>query len=373
MNPKEALETQWMHDWSVKLRIWFERQGRAVLGPGRAELLAEIDRLRSISGAARELGMSYRHAWVLVQQVNEAAGEPLVESAVGGRKGGGARLTERGRLAMRLFQRLQAEISGAAAQALPRAMRLPTDGPTVVHVAAAISTQAAVNQSLTEFALSKPTITARSIFGASNELAEHILAGAPIDLFITADADQLDLLDRAGHVVSNTRRNLGANRLVIVSADERTPWTSSRALKSITSTPIAMAIPSCPLGKFTAAWLSSVHREPVVLKNAIVLDNSRAVLDAVRSRSAELGIVYWSDAAQSDDLFVVYNPTGRAAECDYFGAVLNRGWQQNAAEDLLQFMATAAGQRCFKRQHISPNSKRSGARRRDRHDISADA
>ena len=51
--------------WTVRLRVWVERDGRAVLGPGRLELLEGIDRHHSISAAARAMGMSYRHAWLL--------------------------------------------------------------------------------------------------------------------------------------------------------------------------------------------------------------------------------------------------------------------------------------------------------------------
>jgi molybdate transport system regulatory protein len=50
-----------------------ERAGQAVLGPGRLKLLESINRCHSISAAARQMGMSYRHAWVLVQAINRAA------------------------------------------------------------------------------------------------------------------------------------------------------------------------------------------------------------------------------------------------------------------------------------------------------------
>ena len=79
----------WMGDWAVGVRVWVERDGAAVLGGGRLELLEEIDRCHSISAAARRIGMSYRHAWVMVQEVNRAAGELMIEAATGGRNGGG--------------------------------------------------------------------------------------------------------------------------------------------------------------------------------------------------------------------------------------------------------------------------------------------
>jgi molybdate transport system regulatory protein len=62
-------------------------------GPGKADLLQAIAHTGSISGAAREMGMSYRRAWMLVEQMNRCFREPLVATATGGMKGGGAQVT----------------------------------------------------------------------------------------------------------------------------------------------------------------------------------------------------------------------------------------------------------------------------------------
>src|SRR5947207_1544961 len=66
------------------------------IGPGRADLLGAIARTGSISAAAREMKMSYRRAWLLVDAMNVAFRRPLVETLTGGRSGGGARVTELG-------------------------------------------------------------------------------------------------------------------------------------------------------------------------------------------------------------------------------------------------------------------------------------
>ncbi len=68
--------------WGLKVRVWVERDGRKVLGPGRAELLEQIDKLHSISAAAKAMNMSYRRAWELVRDTNEAAGVELVRPRV---------------------------------------------------------------------------------------------------------------------------------------------------------------------------------------------------------------------------------------------------------------------------------------------------
>ena len=79
-----------------------------------AELLGQIDQLRSISAAAKRMGMSYRRAWTLVRAMNAAAGEPLVEATTGGPGGGGAALTPRGHEAVEFYRKLTEQLARAA-------------------------------------------------------------------------------------------------------------------------------------------------------------------------------------------------------------------------------------------------------------------
>lgn len=102
--------------WGLKVRVWVERDGVKVLGPGRVELLGHIDRHRSISAAAKQMDMSYRRAWTLVRDMNEAAGEPLVELATGGTGGGGASLTARGKEAIALYRRIVKRFAKSASE-----------------------------------------------------------------------------------------------------------------------------------------------------------------------------------------------------------------------------------------------------------------
>jgi molybdate transport system regulatory protein len=79
------------------------------MGPGKADLLQAIEAEGSIAGAARHMGMSYRRAWLLVEVMNESFRGPLVETARGGRRGGGARLTPLGRDALGRYRGMEAK------------------------------------------------------------------------------------------------------------------------------------------------------------------------------------------------------------------------------------------------------------------------
>lgn len=80
-----------------------------MIGPGKAALLEGIARTGSISAVGREMGMSYKRAWMLVEAMNEMFAEPLVSSARGGAGGGGAALTPTGEEVLALFRQVEAQ------------------------------------------------------------------------------------------------------------------------------------------------------------------------------------------------------------------------------------------------------------------------
>lgn len=90
---------------SLRLRIVFP--GERQIGPGKADLLEAIERTGSISSAARELGMSYRRAWLLVDELGKLFKRPIVTTAAGGAHGGGAALTDFGRALIAAYRRIE--------------------------------------------------------------------------------------------------------------------------------------------------------------------------------------------------------------------------------------------------------------------------
>ncbi|HUJ88199.1 MAG TPA: LysR family transcriptional regulator [Burkholderiales bacterium] len=93
------------------------------VGPGRANLLESIARTGSISAAAREMGMSYRRAWLLVAALNGCFRKPLVERAIGGQGGGGARLTAQGAEVLRLYRSMEVKAARSVRPELARLAR----------------------------------------------------------------------------------------------------------------------------------------------------------------------------------------------------------------------------------------------------------
>ena len=104
----------------VKSKVWLEANGRMIFSDGRLELLEAVDELGSLSRAARRLGMSYRAAWGLLKVTERALGAPLLDVTIGGRAGGGARLTVPARELVRRFRRVKRQVNRAADRAFAR-------------------------------------------------------------------------------------------------------------------------------------------------------------------------------------------------------------------------------------------------------------
>ena len=93
----------------IRFRIDFNQDTN--VGPGKIELLETIKRSGSISQAARDVGMSYRRAWLLINSLNTSFQESVVISSTGGAGGGGARLTEFGERLLDSYRALERDIA----------------------------------------------------------------------------------------------------------------------------------------------------------------------------------------------------------------------------------------------------------------------
>src|SRR5581483_5409277 len=93
------------------------------MGTGKAELIERIAATGSISAAARAMGMSYRRAWQLVDALNATYREPVIVTAIGGKRGGGARVSAYGIRVLRLYRAMENKASAAIAGDLKRFQR----------------------------------------------------------------------------------------------------------------------------------------------------------------------------------------------------------------------------------------------------------
>lgn len=94
----------------LRAKVWVEAGGLPALTEAGADLLEQIHASGSLSAAARRLGFSYRRAWMLLDAMNRRWPAPLAATATGGRRGGGATLTEYGARLLRAYRDLQLQL-----------------------------------------------------------------------------------------------------------------------------------------------------------------------------------------------------------------------------------------------------------------------
>ena len=103
-----------------KLWIRIDLGGDEKIGPGKIELLRAVEEHRSISAAARAIGMSYRRAWLLIDALGKSFGAAVVDTHVGGRGRGGAVLTPLGRELLVRYEEIQSLAAKSTAPAMRR-------------------------------------------------------------------------------------------------------------------------------------------------------------------------------------------------------------------------------------------------------------
>jgi molybdate transport system substrate-binding protein len=182
--------------------------------------------------------------------------------------------------------------------------------------------------------------TVRFSFGASSDLARQIQAGAPANVFFSADAARMDQLEQAGLVDKADRRDVLSNDLVvIVPADAKTTITGPADLTKLEH--LALANPdSVPAGVYARTWLQSLGFWDRVKDKVVPTVDVRAALAAVDAGHAEAGIVYATDAAITKGVRVAYRvPREQAPPIVYVLAPLKTS-KNPAARELVRFLAS---------------------------------
>jgi molybdate transport system regulatory protein len=108
----------------VRFRMRIRNGDAVALGPGKVDLLEAVREYGSISAAARSLGMSYRRAWLLIDELNRSLKSPATHSEQGGQSGGGCTLTPVGETIIHLYRDVEEEAGRSCAKQIAELMKL---------------------------------------------------------------------------------------------------------------------------------------------------------------------------------------------------------------------------------------------------------
>jgi len=186
-------------------------------------------------------------------------------------------------------------------------------------------------------------------FGGSNDLARQIEAGAPADLFFSADQAQMDRLEKAGLVRPGQRADVLSNQLVVIvpaSSTERLSGPADLAkLKRL-----ALADPEAvPAGIYARRYLETVGLWPALHDRVVPTLDVRAALAAVESENVPAGIVYRTDAALSKRVRVAFEVPRASGPRIWYVLAPVGGAPTPAARALLAELRSARAARVYER------------------------
>jgi molybdate transport system substrate-binding protein len=192
-------------------------------------------------------------------------------------------------------------------------------------------------------------------FGSSGDLARRILEAGEADVFLSADALEMDRI--AGRIDAETRVDLLSNTLVVIEPIDPSDATATRFVQPFDPRQLADErirrlalgrLDRVPIGRYSRAWLERAGVWSAVEARVVPCSDTRAVLGAVESGAADAGIVYATDAARSTKVRVVHAiPSDETPRIVYTVAVLKDRPHASDARAFVKYLASDASRAIF--------------------------
>ena len=186
-------------------------------------------------------------------------------------------------------------------------------------------------------------------FGASSSLARQIVAGAPVDLFISADEAQMDSVANAGRLDAASRVDLLGNQLVIVMPAGAKPLVSPKDLTAAAVRRIALADPAAvPAGVYARRYLESLGLWSRIEAKVVPTLDVRSALAAVDAGNADAAFVYRTDAAIAHAAVIVFRvPLADGPKIVYPAAIVRGAPHAAAARAFLAYLQSPKARAVF--------------------------
>ncbi|MBW4639612.1 MAG: molybdate ABC transporter substrate-binding protein [Gloeocapsa sp. UFS-A4-WI-NPMV-4B04] len=184
-------------------------------------------------------------------------------------------------------------------------------------------------------------VTITNNFGASGSLQQQIEQGAPVDIFISAAATQMDALQQKGLIITDTRKNILSNQVVLIAPKNSNLVSNFKDLTSSRVQKIALGEPkSVPAGKYAQEVLTFYNIFTQIKLKIIYAKDVRQVLTYVETGNVDAGIVYITDAKVSDVKIVAIAPANSHSPVVYPVAVIKASKNINVAKKFVQFLSS---------------------------------
>jgi molybdate transport system substrate-binding protein len=222
---------------------------------------------------------------------------------------------------------------------------------TELTISAAASLKEAMEAIAPVYNQQNPNVKLTYNFGSSGSLQQQIEQGAPVDVFISAAAKQMDALEQKGLLMQGTRKDLLSNQLVLIVPKDNTKIKNFKGLTDNSVKKIALGEPeSVPAGKYAQDALTFMKIFDAVKPKVVYAKDVRQVLNYVATGNVDAGVVYRSDTLVSDKIKVVESaPEGSHSPIVYPIAVIKASKNGEVAKKLVEFMSNPQAESMFKK------------------------
>ncbi len=227
----------------------------------------------------------------------------------------------------------------------------PVMAQTPLTVSAAISLSNALQEIKSLYQSSQPSVNITYNFGASGALLQQIEQGAPVDVFFSAAAKQMDTLQQKNLLVPGTRRTLLTNSVALITPKNGPALADFKDLTRSQVQKIAIGEPrSVPAGQYAQEVLTNLKIFDALKPKLVYGNNVRQVLSYVETGNVDAGIVYITDAKQSNSVQVgAIALPNLHSPIVYPVAVLKDSKNVTAARNFVQFLSESQAQAVFQK------------------------
>lgn len=228
--------------------------------------------------------------------------------------------------------------------------------PVILTVSAAASLQDVMKEIQSIHRQEQPNATITYNFGSSGSLQQQIEQGAPVDVFISAAQKQMDALQQKNLLLTDTRKDLLRNQVVLVTSKNASNISDFKDLTSEEVNRVSIGDPqSVPAGQYGREVLTYLNLYESLKPKLVFAKDVRQVLTYVETGNVDAGIVYATDAKTSDQVNVMVTaPENSHSPIIYPVAVLRDSKNADAAREFVQFLSSDAAKAVFEKYGFIP-------------------
>ncbi|MEQ9369617.1 MAG: molybdate ABC transporter substrate-binding protein [Coleofasciculus chthonoplastes F3-SA18-01] len=226
-----------------------------------------------------------------------------------------------------------------------------------ITVSAAASLQDAMKAIAPLYTQEQANVIITYNFGSSGSLQQQIEQGAPVDVFLSAAPKQMNALQEKDLLLTDTRKDLLKNSIVLVTPKDKTDISNFEGLTTDKVSKIAIGDPkSVPAGQYGKEVLTSLNLYKPIQSKLVFAKDVRQVLSYVETGNVQAGLVYATDANVSDNIKIVATaPETSHSPIIYPVAVLKESKHPDSAKKFVQFLSTETAKTVFDNYGFSVN------------------